>query len=597
MEAASCRFIKSGETPLPRSHKSTFMQPFWAMCDERRLAAIWRDGVASETASEQVWVLCPPFAEEEKCARRVLTEIALDLQRAGHSSLLFNFSGTGDSEGDFADATLDNWRDEIIAMCALARQRSPKAKLHLLGVRLGASLAAQVAEKCDAENLILLEPLLDGKAYLAQLGQRRRLRGMLTDADKIVDSSLEDLDGWPLGNALKTQLEKLQLGRLQLPAKTQLWQIGARREVAPALQSWSDENHLTARVLLMPPFWNRLDAVSPKPLLEALNLHHSERATATEESPKVSTNFVAIRGDSSTSFVPHFAQNDVVFPIGETLFTILTKSGLLAAMLHLPPNAKSTFILMLHGWSGYRTGPHQMQTRAARRFAQAGFPVLRFDFAGRGDSDGSTELATLSTMTDDVEVVLEWIKSTFPEHDVLLAGLCSGCEVAFAAAVSPQVKGLMLWSAPVFAAGASEERTRRKRWHYLGEYARKLLRPSTYKKLLRGSVDVRGVSKVLSHQGGESKNIESDLPGQLPRGWRQSILDRNKKLALPILMIFGSADPTSVEALDWYEKQFSQDCKINKKWIEGANHSYYGLNWEREVIEESCGWLEKNNPE
>lgn len=287
--------------------------------------------------------------------------------------------------------------------------------------------------------------------------------------------------------------------------------------------------------------------------------------------------------------------NDVAtFPTGETLFKIPGKSGALAAILHLPPNAKSTFILMLHGWSGYRTGPHQMQTRAARRFAQLGFPVLRFDFAGRGDSDGAAELATLATMKDDVDTVLDWIKSTFPTHKVLLAGLCSGCEVAFSAAAAPQINGLMLWSAPAFAAGASGERTRRKRWHHLGEYARKLLRPSTYKKLLRGSVDVRGVSKVLSHQGGESKNIENDLPGQLPRGWRQSILERNKDLAIPVLMIFGSADPTGVEALDWYENQFPKNCKIDKRWIEGANHSYYGLAWEREVIEESEEWLRRN---
>src|SRR5690606_7402992 len=107
----------------------------------------------------------------------------------------------------------------------------------------------------------------------------------------------------------------------------------------------------------------------------------------------------------------------------------------------------------------------------------------------------------------------------------------------------------------------------------LGEYARKLLRPSTYKKLWRGSVDVRGVTKVLSHQGGESKNIESGLPGQLPRGWRQSILEQNKKLQVPVLLIFGSADPTAAEALHWYEHQLSK-YDIMTKWIEGANHSY-----------------------
>ncbi|MEO6906436.1 MAG: hypothetical protein ABI210_00965, partial [Abditibacteriaceae bacterium] len=99
---------------------------------------------------------------------------------------------------------------------------------------------------------------------------------------------------------------------------------------------------------------------------------------------------------------------------------------------------------------------------------------------------------------------------------------------------------------------------------------------------------------VLSHQGGESKNIENDLPGQLPRGWRQSILDANQKLQMPILMIFGSADPTAAEALKWYQNQFSKDCAVEKKWIEGANHSYYGLAWEQEVIEKGREWLRQN---
>jgi pimeloyl-ACP methyl ester carboxylesterase len=54
-------------------------------------------------------------------------------------------------------------------------------------------------------------------------------------------------------------------------------------------------------------------------------------------------------------------------------------------------------IVMLHGWSGTRTGPHQMLTRAARAFAADGYRALRFDFAGRGDSDGDTESATLAS--------------------------------------------------------------------------------------------------------------------------------------------------------------------------------------------------------
>jgi len=565
------------------------MQPFWANCEDRRLYAVWRQGAAPR----QVWVLCPPFAEEEKSARYTLNAIARALQQNGHSSLLFSFSGCGDSASDFAQASLDDWRADIIAMCETARRRAPEARLALLGVRLGASLAAQVAQQCGADELCLLEPLLDGKSYLAQLNQRRRLRGMLTDPAQQNSTNSEDLDGWPLGQILKTQLEDLQLHQTPLPAQTQIWQIGARRQPAPALQQWAASNELGVKVLLMPPFWNRLDMVSPQPLLEALQLTLSSNEPSVRHSG-AGRNPAPSDANKSTFTSPSSLdsgqpRNDD----GETPFLLSGKSGALAAMLHWPEQPKSTFIVMLHGWSGYRSGPHQMQTRAARHFARWGYPVLRFDFAGRGDSDGDAGLTTLATMKDDLDCVREWIKSTFPGKDIILAGLCSGCEIAFAGAAAPEISGLMLWSAPVFAADASQQRTRRKRWHHLGEYARKLLRPATYRKLLRGEVDARGVSKVLSHQGGESKNIENDLPGQLPRGWRQAVMDANRHLYVPALLIYGSADPTAAEASSWYETHLSRKCPLEKSWIEGANHSYYGLAWEAEVIARSGEWLEK----
>ncbi len=41
------------------------------------------------------------------------------------------------------------------------------------------------------------------------------------------------------------------------------------------------------------------------------NVRHSEGATATEESPEVSTYFVATLGDPSATLVPRSAQDDI----------------------------------------------------------------------------------------------------------------------------------------------------------------------------------------------------------------------------------------------------------------------------------------------
>jgi pimeloyl-ACP methyl ester carboxylesterase len=258
---------------------------------------------------------------------------------------------------------------------------------------------------------------------------------------------------------------------------------------------------------------------------------------------------------------------------------------------------------MLHGWTGYRTGPHQMLTRAARRLAAQGFPVLRFDFAGRGDSAGDAELATLATMTEDARAALRWLESNSKSEQgstrVIVLGLCSGCEVALATAAleNEKIEKLVLWSAPVFAAQKTEERVARKRKSHLKDYARKLLRPATWAKVISGKVDVRGVQKVLDQGGGqENKNVESGDPGFLPRGWRSGVLEKFKQTSAPVFLVYGTSDPTTDEALKWHNDLLAARANPSAgspevHLVPGANHSYYGLDWEAEVFDATQKWL------
>jgi alpha-beta hydrolase superfamily lysophospholipase len=266
----------------------------------------------------------------------------------------------------------------------------------------------------------------------------------------------------------------------------------------------------------------------------------------------------------------------------------------LVGVLHNPPSGQQVrgVILMMHGWSGYRTGPHQMLTRAARYFSAQGYSCLRFDFAGRGDSDGDADLSTLATMRDDAKIALSLLKS---RHDapVFLLGLCSGCEIAVAA-ISDEVAGVLLWSAPIFAALPSSERQAKKRGENLKKYARKLLQLSTYSKLFKGQLDTKGISKAVQGQGGAaSKNKESNEAGQLPPGFRASSLQNWKCYSGPLLQIYGGADPITEEASMWYKENSGGklDERLQVEIVEGANHSFYGLAWETQVLEISGKWL------
>jgi alpha/beta superfamily hydrolase len=275
------------------------------------------------------------------------------------------------------------------------------------------------------------------------------------------------------------------------------------------------------------------------------------------------------------------AEQAVIFPNG--------RGQSLVGVWHEPSSAPRAAIVMLHGWSGTRCGPHQMLTRAARVFGEKGYATLRFDFAGRGDSDGDTQLATLATMQEDAHAAFAWVRAR-TQSPLIVLGLCSGCEIVVAS-TQESVAGAILWSAPVFAALPSDERAKKKRGENLGKYARKLLNPATYAKILRGQIDTQSVGKAMAGGGGAaSKNLESDAPGQLPRGFRRAAIGRWRAFEAPRLQIYGGADPITTEALAWYRENSGRAPDV--ELIAGANHSFYGLDWEREVFDLTLQWLE-----
>ena len=239
------------------------LEPIFFPSGELQLFGIWR----AAPAAKRVWIVCPPFAEEEKSAHRTLTELALHLQARGEASLLFCYRGTGDSEGDFGAATLSDWRADIAAAVTAATARAPGAPIGLLGVRLGASLAYMERER--AQKLWLIEPILSGRSMLSQLNTRQKMRVQMAGGGAALPAG--DLDGWPLGEAMRENLNALDLrDATHFDGDAQVWGVGPRDAVVPPLQNFADQIGAQTRAIVMPAFWNLLDYTPPTPLLEAV---------------------------------------------------------------------------------------------------------------------------------------------------------------------------------------------------------------------------------------------------------------------------------------------------------------------------------------
>lgn len=112
-------------------------------------------------------VLLQPFAEEANKSRRMLAEIARAAAEAGWLVALGDYLGTGDSAGDFSEASWQAWVDEVALFAATADE--PSLPLVVCGLRLGALLAADaVRAGLVADAVVAINPVTSGKQALTQ---------------------------------------------------------------------------------------------------------------------------------------------------------------------------------------------------------------------------------------------------------------------------------------------------------------------------------------------------------------------------------------------------------------------------------------------
>ncbi len=84
------------------------MQPLRFGSAGRQLAGVFHAATASRTPPASL-LICNPLGQEAIRVHRLLRLLAESLARKGIATLRFDYFGSGDSDGDDAEATLDDW--------------------------------------------------------------------------------------------------------------------------------------------------------------------------------------------------------------------------------------------------------------------------------------------------------------------------------------------------------------------------------------------------------------------------------------------------------------------------------------------------------
>jgi exosortase A-associated hydrolase 2 len=192
-------------------------------------------------------VIVPPFAEEMNRSRRMFTLLGQALGQHGVATFVVDLSGTGESGGDFGEATWDEWLNDVALVVRTASERGHE-RISLVGVRLGAALALDcIAREMvgDVSRLMLWQPVLDGSAMFTQFLRLRLVSSLKASANaKETTSGLRtklnageslEIAGYTVSPALAKQIDTVRLADLAKRAARPLaWLEVLGRDVATA---------------------------------------------------------------------------------------------------------------------------------------------------------------------------------------------------------------------------------------------------------------------------------------------------------------------------------------------------------------------------
>lgn len=155
---------------------------------------------------------------------------------------------------------------------------------------------------------------------------------------------------------------------------------------------------------------------------------------------------------------------------------------LLVGILH--PAQASLGVIIISGAPQYRIGSHRLFVRLARLLAAQGYPVLRFDYRGLGDSSGVRPEP--EALTADIQSAIDAFHQQQPQlQQIMLLGLCDGATAALAACQQdPRIQRLVLLNPWL---PDTQARSQAYLQHY---YRSQLLSGQWWRKLLTGQIAI-----------------------------------------------------------------------------------------------------------
>ncbi len=394
-------------------------------------------------------VVCDPFGMDGLASDATLNAIAWAFATSGRPVIRFRPPGLGDASDLPDDASIvPTWRASVDAAITLAKSFGGGRSVDVFGLRLGASLGAEVAsQRRDIERVMLWAPV-SGKTYCRE---QRLLRAAGSDSASdtskgsasLADDGSVEAGGFRLSASSILDLAACDLAKAtSLPAaRVLVVDRDDRPGVEPLAKRLRDLGGTVdvvdwtgfADMRIDDPESGEIPSSLVKSLVEWL---------ANDPKPQRPVQVTGVEA----SPVPVVVSRIQLSPLVSEHVVEIASSSVLHAIITEPAHAVAPelpTVVMLSTGANPCGGAGRVHTELARRFARNGVRSIRIDRFGVGVSalhhaacESTPEILANVTAYDDIHLrmladIERFVRSEVVNQRYVLLGICSGAYAAF----------------------------------------------------------------------------------------------------------------------------------------------------------------------
>lgn len=529
------------------------------------------------TGSATGVVIVPPFGSDDLSAHRTLKHLAEECARSGYVTLRFDPDGCGDSVGDDSDPDrVQCWVSSVLDACNTMRQAGA-ARVALIGVRLGATLATLAAQhRDDVAALVAFNPVIRGSSWLHELHAFQMAINLPPSPVQPAEDG-EEVSGFLLRSDTCVALKAIDLVRLAAPAPRVLI---LERDDLPGSAGWHERLHaLGCRVerRRIPGYEDMMTDAHLSRVAQAFIDACVDylRGIPAIDAETLEKPVLPLRACAWSRINGVWIEETVVAP-GAGLFGILAEPR---------TGSVDRALLVLNAGAVRHIGAGRLDVAVAREMATRDLAVLRVDLSGLGDSPAHAGLAEnlvyAPGATRDIGTCVDWLRAR-GTRELIVGGMCSGASHAlFATLAGHAIDAAYLINCGLFAEKAGFDPTIDRRFNDIARYNKAMKSARSWRKLLGGKVDMRRIAKVaawkVALKGKAFLWAAARLAGFSPRGDLSRKFDSLARRGVKLHFLYSGDDPGLVRLAVEAGSSVPKRCRAGQfsmRTFAGANHTF-----------------------